>query len=119
MHTPSTSGARAVGHDARRSAVLVLAVSALTAAMLVLLPSVSSAVEVPDVVSANLAVHLGLHGAAAVGVWNAFMSPWAMALSLALVPLGFGTWAVTIRLTFSALVKQLGKEAARKAALRF
>lgn len=47
------------------------------------------------------------------------MSPWAMALSLALIPLGFGSWLVTIRLTFAALVRQLGKEAARKAALTF
>lgn len=104
---------------AKGAAVLLLLAVAAFAALAVSTAVAGSTTLLPAALAPELRTHLGLHGAAAVGIWNAFMSPWAMALSLALVPLGFGTWALTIRLTFQALVRQLGKEAARKAALNF
>src|SRR5690554_4018567 len=111
---------RAIGSEAARAAGVVGAVTLLTIAVLLLTPAAgSSGLLGAAELAPDLRVHLGLHGAAAAGIWTAFMSPWAMALSLALIPLGFSSWLVTIRLTFAALVRQLGKEAARKAALTF
>lgn len=109
-----------IGTDAVRAAGVAGAVTLLAVAILLLTPALgTSSLLGAAELAPDLKVHLGISGAAAVGIWNAFNSPWAMALSLALVPLGFGAWAVTIRLTFAALVRQLGKTAARKAALNF
>ncbi|GAB2894825.1 hypothetical protein [Neomicrococcus lactis] len=107
-----------LGHYGRATAI-ILAMLGATIVMLALVPAAANSGMDLGSIAPNLAVHLGVTGGAAVAIWNAFMSPWAMALSLALVPLGFGSWALVIRATFTGLVKTLGKDAARKAALRF
>lgn len=107
--------------DMGRSAVLAMALMLTSVTLLALTPTSADALGLAEFAGAapDLKVHLGLHAGAAAAIWDAFMSPWAMALSLALIPLGFGSWAVTIRLTFQTLVKNLGKAKARQAALTF
>lgn len=75
--------------------------------------------DAASVILPELTGTLGISGGAAVRIWNAYNSWYSTALTVALVPLGFGLWAGTIRLTFDRLVRQLGKKAARRAALAF
>lgn len=103
--------------DGARSVVLLTVFTAAMFAVLALTTATSSAplLGAAPALTANLGVSTGV----AIGIWDAFNSPWAMALSVLLVPLGFGAWAVTIKLTFAALVRTIGIAAARTAALAF
>jgi hypothetical protein len=103
--------------DGLRSVVVV---AFLTAGMFAVMAFTAAAGHAPSVSAApELIKTLHVSGEAANRIWDAYDSWWATALGLALIPLGFGAWAVTIRLTFETLVKTLGKKAAKGAALAF
>ncbi len=72
-----------------------------------------------DSVAPQLYVQFGATGGAALGIINALDSPWAAALSIALVPLGLGTAGLAIRATWTTLLATMGRAAAKEAIKRF
>jgi hypothetical protein len=103
----------------RRSVRGVAVVGALLVAAAALLlvggPSVTGGggVAAPD-----LTVQFGVSAGTAATIVGALNSWWAAALSIALVPLGLGFAAASIRFTWTTLVRTIGKEAAKKAMVR-
>ncbi|MFY1677725.1 MULTISPECIES: hypothetical protein [unclassified Streptomyces] len=92
----------------------------LTVASVALLAVGSSTSSVlPAVFSADLTTQFGVSGYTAKKIVDAVNSPWAMALSLVLVPAGLGAAALTIRATWAGLVAKLGARAAKGAMVTF
>jgi hypothetical protein len=103
--------------DGLRSVVVV---TLLAAGMFAVMALTAFVGHTPSVGAApELVETLRVSRDAAERIWAAYDSWWATALGIALIPLGFGAWAVTIRLTFNALVKKLGKKVAKGAAIAF
>lgn len=97
-----------------------MVIAVFAAAMFAVLALTTATGSTPLLVAApELVTNLGVSSATAAALWSAFNSPWALALSVALVPLGFGAWAITIRLTFQMLIRTLGIVTARRAAVLF
>lgn len=95
------------------------AIAALVAAALAV-ASVGGPVGVQSAaVSPDLVAQFGVSAGAAASIVSALNSWWASALTIALVPLGLGFAAVGIRVTWTTLVRTLGKKAATDAMKRY
>ena len=95
----------------------VLGVFAL--ALLGLGGPVAGSLSIVDGPVPDLVAQFGVSAGTAGTIATALNSPWATALSIALVPIGLGAATLTIRATWTTLVATIGKEAAKKAIQRF
>jgi hypothetical protein len=102
-----------------RSAGVLAALLAVTSLLLVVGPQVMSASAALSGVAPDLTATLGVSTYTAKKIVDALTSPWAMALSLLLVPLGFGGWALTLRAVWAGLVTRLGAKAAAAAMISY
>ena len=90
----------------------VAALLAVASVALLTTGGASHAEALPTAFSADLTTTFGVSAYAAKKIVDAVNSPWAMALSVALLPLGLGGAALTIRATWATFVATIGKKAA-------
>lgn len=93
-------------------------------AMAVLVAAVVLALGTPaagitGIPALGLTAQFGVSAYSAGVIVDALNSWWATALSLALVPLGLGAAALTIRAVWTTLVNTIGRTAARRSMVAF
>ncbi|MEV4878466.1 hypothetical protein [Streptomyces cyaneofuscatus] len=94
------------------TALSVFALLAVASVALLMTGGASSTGALPTALSADLTTTFGVSAYAAKKIVDAVNSPWGMALSVALLPLGLGGAALTIRATWATFIATIGKKAA-------
>jgi hypothetical protein len=94
-----------------RAVLAVLTMGFIASAMLILSPTSTESVSAAPAAT-HLVAHLGVSAAVAYKILEAVKSPWSWALGLVLVPIGFGGWALTLRLLWASVSARLGTAAA-------
>ncbi|MDT0492582.1 hypothetical protein RM717_18935 [Streptomyces griseus] len=94
------------------TAFAIAALLAVASVALLTVGGASASSVLPEAFPAGPTTTSGVSAYAAKKIVDAVNSPWAMALSVALLPLGLGGAALTIRATWATFVATIGKKAA-------